>query len=354
MANNFRLFYAVQQVGLAEDGLPTIGSAHTVHGLQSFGVNTNFNLTQVFEMGQNQIYMNYEDIPNIEVTLEKALDGYCPLYLLATLKGSTASLSGRSTVKCGVAAAVFSDQQDASSGTPISKVYMSGMFPSAVSWKFPVDGIFTESLTLVGNNKYTDSYIGPITFNGQFTTNADVPLAISNSGSVQHRQDFIWAPLTSGSTNYTILPPDINGISSSGTNDKDSTGNYNAAVQSVTVSSNFGREPLYQLGQKIPYFRYLTFPIEVKTDVEIIAKKLDNISATDAGINSDCSNLTARQIVIYVREGTLLNLGTQNKLASVQYGGADAKQGSKGTITYSFAGFNFLTVTHPQDPSHLV
>ena len=56
MPNN-RVFYAVQAVGIAPFGSTTYA---TVHGLQSVGITTTFNLEQVFELGQLAIYENIE------------------------------------------------------------------------------------------------------------------------------------------------------------------------------------------------------------------------------------------------------------------------------------------------------
>ena len=55
MANN-RIFYACQQVGLKPDG--STDAFSVVHGVQSVGITTNFNLSQVFELGQISIYEN--------------------------------------------------------------------------------------------------------------------------------------------------------------------------------------------------------------------------------------------------------------------------------------------------------
>jgi hypothetical protein len=62
---NKRLFFAVYQVGICPPGISTFTSAHVIHGLQSVGLTTNFNLQQVFEIGQLEIYENIEQIPVI-------------------------------------------------------------------------------------------------------------------------------------------------------------------------------------------------------------------------------------------------------------------------------------------------
>ena len=57
---------------------------YCAHGVQSVGITTTFNLEQVFELGQLAIYENVEGTPDVEVTMSKVLDGYIPLFCLAT------------------------------------------------------------------------------------------------------------------------------------------------------------------------------------------------------------------------------------------------------------------------------
>ena len=83
MANN-RIYYAIQQVSFGKNSSGTGGTKVAAHGVQSCGITTTFNLEQVFELGQLAIYENVEGTPDIEVTMTKVLDGYIPLYCLAT------------------------------------------------------------------------------------------------------------------------------------------------------------------------------------------------------------------------------------------------------------------------------
>ena len=83
MANN-RVYYAIQQVSFGKNSSGGSGSRIAAHGVQSIGITTNFNLEQVFELGQISIYENVEGTPDVEVTMSKVLDGYIPLYCLAT------------------------------------------------------------------------------------------------------------------------------------------------------------------------------------------------------------------------------------------------------------------------------
>jgi hypothetical protein len=114
MSANNRIFYACQAVaiGLYQNVGQQPPAARLdlepVHGVQSVGINTTFNLEQAFELGQISIYENIEGLPDIEVTLEKVLDGYPLIYHLATSGAAVAvpptnSLVGRTKERCNVA-----------------------------------------------------------------------------------------------------------------------------------------------------------------------------------------------------------------------------------------------------------
>ena len=150
MANN-RIFYACQQVGLKPDG-STDGFA-AIHGVQSVGITTNFNLSQVFELGQISIYENIEEIPDVEVTMSKVLDGTPPIYCMATKGASTPTLSGRQNERSVFALAVWPDTNDSANGSPHSQVECSGMYVSSLAYNFPLEDNFSEDVTLVGNHK---------------------------------------------------------------------------------------------------------------------------------------------------------------------------------------------------------
>ena len=77
MSTNKRIFYACQGVAITNMGDDSTGltTDAMVHGLQSVGMTTNFNLEQAFQLGQLEIFENIEGTPDVEVTLEKVLDG---------------------------------------------------------------------------------------------------------------------------------------------------------------------------------------------------------------------------------------------------------------------------------------
>lgn len=332
-----RIFYATHLPGFATLGSESYTAAH---GVQSITINTNFNLEQVFQLGQLALYENIENIPEIEVTIEKVMDGYAPLYLLATTGATAATLAGRSNTRTSMALSIYDDDNSSASGTPVAQCTCSGLYVSQVNYNLPVDGNCTESLTFVGNNKVWNTGQLSYTFTPTFD-NADEPIALSGSGGVNRREDVLMG------NNNSQWPTDIPGINSSGYN-LEAGDSYEAHIQSTRVSTNLGRTQLFELGRRGPYHRFVDFPTEVRTDIELTATKGDNIDA----LESSEDNLSDQTIIIKMREGTTIDLGTKNKLNSVNYSGGNAAQnGGNVTVQYSYSNFNDLTLTHPADPT---
>ena len=368
MANN-RIFYAIQALGFAEhDVLCPLdsGALHagsgthpsgfvTAHGVQSVGLNTTFNLEQVFELGQLELYENIEGIPDIELTAQKVLDGYPLLYHLATPGATSATLVGRSNERCYAALNIYPDTFDNASGTPLQSVGMSGMYVSSLSYTLNVEGSSTEDVTMVGNNKEWVAtgldHFTPSSFDG-----SDAPLSLALSGGVAQRENILMgtgvsmdsAGLITG-VSGSLWPTEIDGIDGDGWN-QESDGSYLAHLQTVTVSTDLGREELFELGRRSPYHRFVSFPTEVTCAIDTTSSEGDLIDALADPVGG--SNLTDQKIFIWVEEGTRLNLGTKNKLASVTYGGGDAGGGNV-VVSYNYSNFNSLKVTHVQDPAAL-
>jgi hypothetical protein len=367
MATNRRIFYAVQAVGLAPLGSLTFTNTH---GLQTVGITTNYTLENVQEIGQISVYQLVEMVPEIEVNLEKKLDGYPLLYHLFTQGSPTATLVGRSAQRTNLALSVYGDTQNSASGTPIAECYASGLYWSSVNYSFSTEQTLTETLSAVGNDITWATGIAGFTYTPTYN-NTDSPLALAGSGGVQIRRDIIFYPiLGSGDPNYaketsstldvngqlsaflTILPPDVTGISSSGTNDRNSVGQYNVHVTQITCGTNAGRDPLLELGRKDPFFRFINFPVEVNYSITTLNLLGAGNVASEQGLDGLGDNVLGRSCKIRVREGTFIDLGTKGKLQSVTYGGGDATGGNVLT-TYNFITYNDFSVTHPQDPSQL-
>lgn len=348
MPNN-RIYWPILGVALA----PQDSTAYKViHGLQSVGITTTFNLEQVFELGQLAIYENIENIPDVEVTMEKVIDGYSLIYHLATRGFATNTLAGRQNQRCNFFMAIYGDTQNSASGVQIAEVICSGMYLSSASYTFPVDGNCTESVTLVGNNKLWKS--AGYVLSGTLFDNNDVPLAQSSGlGGIQRRDNVLFDVTAIATPNGTLLPGGTNGIpgiSSSGTNNK-TNGVYGAHVQGITVSMDLGRDSLNELGRKGPYYRFANFPVEVSCDIEVLDIGGDQISATETGVLGSGNNLPDNsKIYIKLQDSTTVDLGSKAKLSNVSFGGADAG-GGNATTTYSYVTYNDFIVTHNQDPA---
>lgn len=363
--SNRRIFYSVHYASLAPLGQENAVASNVIHGLQSVSLTTNFNLSQFFELGQLEIYENVENIPDVEVTLTKALDGWPLIYHLATPNTTGASLSNRQNGRAMCSLAVFNDAQDSASGIPLSETRVSGTYVSSLSYEFPLEGACTETVTLVANDKqYFASPVIP-KLSGFFDNN-DSPIAnvlIAGSGGIQQREDVRFdynargidttgtsaEVLIGDAYTGTVLPSQIPGISSSGTNNLASNGTaFNAHIGRISVSTNLGREALNELGRRAPYYRFISFPTEVTCDIETIGNNADGISATEAGTLGNGNNLTNHSIQIHTKDSTKIVLGNKNKLSSTSYTGGDATGGNV-AITYSYSNFNTLEVYHAQN-----
>lgn len=329
------MYYAVYAAGIAKDGL----NVYTViHGLQSLGLTTRFNLDHIFEIGQLNEYQAVENLPDVEATCEKAIDGYPLIWHLATQVATSATLAGRSNAKCALAISYYTDTQENASGTPLKQCVVSGVFPSQLSYNFPTEGVCTESVTFVGNNKAWLS--SSFTFLPNFV-GTDAPPT-----GVQRRQNVLFG---SGS-NYSKVPSEIPGISSDNYNLQGSDGYFATHFRNIRVQTNLGRTALYELGRRGPYHRTVDFPTEVRSDFEIYCSNGDLISADE---NSE-ANLTNQTILIKLSDGDRFDLGVKNKLTNIsESGGSAGTGGGNRTITYSYTNFNTLTVSSSNDPAGL-
>lgn len=375
---NKRVFYATQAVAVGDIGATGVkdswqpslgenfvgdGNVMIAHGLQSIGVSTNFNLEQIFELGQLSLYENYEEVPEIEVTFEKILDGYSLMYHLGTVDAASPTLPGRGNARADVRMAVGFDTNDnmaLGDNSGVAELYCSGMYISSVSYSLSTDGNFTESTTFVGNDKQwiSESEQGGLLTNTNGILNSglssgvfgnDAPVGADNS--ILRRQNVVIGSgaVTYGSGTFTTQIPNIieGGASGNLTNSKyiiEGSGPY---LQSLSISCDLGRENIQQLGKKAPYYRYVSFPVDVTCDIEVTATAGDNVDAAE-----EEKNLSDHSIQIVLDDSTVFQLGRKNKLTSVSYGGGDAG-GGNATITYSFTNSNDLVVLHSGDPASI-
>lgn len=315
MANN-RTFYACQAVAiqrLEPDGAGNwnpVGNFEFMHGVQSVGINSNFEVENIFELGQLEIYDNVLQVPSVEITIEKVLDNHPTPY---TLINNGTSLIEGSQNRANIKFAIYKDTENAEVSAPVAIVQCTGMYLNNVSYTIPVDGNATESVTLTGNHK--DWTLGgtitvPAEINDEDPTTADEP----SGGEVLRRVHV---------TNVTA-PQGI------------------TKLQSVTISTDLGREDLFQLGDQAPYYKAPNFPVEVTAALEYLA---DENNVDDVGFDENDTTLPLDNQSIAVTIGDYtIDLGGKCYITSVEIGGGDAT-GGNATVTYNYSTYNTLDVT---------
>lgn len=328
MPNN-RLYYACEAVQInGPSGISNKNPAYdTIQGLQSVGINTNFNLEPIYQLGQLDLYDNYEEIPEVEITLSKVLDSQPTIYAMAMGTGTLVSLANN---RCGVRLLLYPDTNTTADGVPIAAVECAPSYLSSVSYTFPTEGNFTEEVSIVSNDKTWLTGLSSITGS---------PAGPSASGLGIGRRG-LWNKVS------TVMPTGTAGDISL----QSVSGGIPASMklQSVKVSLNLGREQLRELGSRTPYLRYVKFPVEVTTDIEVIANTGDMVGVAGSA-NASCVNpkaLTDKAIKIALCDGMTLDLGAKNKLTSVNFNAGDTG-GSNATVTYSYKGYSAFTYTGP-------
>ena len=330
MANN-RVFYASHGVALAKEtgdtslatpiynlqtsssgGAGAISGLIAVAGCNSVTMNTNFNLDQVFQLGQLELYDNVVTDPSVEVTINKTLDGHPSIYELAVGSGGiVANANKRTKLVLGVGA----DTNNTLSVT--NAIKCDPIYLSSVSYTLGTDGNFTEECTFVGNDKAISTAAAE-----QFSAPAK---AATGASKVLRRQNL--------NTTLSTLPTEV----------------ANENIQSISISADFGREEMFKLGRLSTFHRYVNFPLEVSCDIEVIATGLDTLAVDvpdTACTGLSLSESSAKFVLCDPSGGNeayTIDLGSKLKLTSVAFGGGDTGGGNS-NLTFNYVTFNDLDV----------
>lgn len=373
MASANRIYYAVQAVQMQgvngpgiDESPETAGSWRSVFGVQSVGISTNFNLENVFQLGEFDQYDVLDDNPEIEVTLNKVIDYTDPLYVLACGGADTTTTNKNilevASRRCNVRLFVGSDVNHQNvTGTLPFVVKMTGMYLSSITYTFATDGNFTEEATLVGNNKVWYNNSDSVTSNA----GADQvhPVAGTTTGFDNLRATGI-ARRWNIDIDNSVLPSGTTSWDGGIVCPHDGSKFILPHITSLTVSCDLGREPLFQLGSRAPYTRFVNVPLEVTSEFEVVATEHD-VSASDFLNSGACAantrNLQPREIYLRLcgpsagngndgTKGMNFYLGKNNRLTSVNYSGGDTGGGNV-TVTYSFTGYNTLYINQGAKPT---
>jgi hypothetical protein len=444
MVNNNRVFYAIEQLAIKANSATATGSVAPVNsrhfttgtlasginevnglwevprGLQSAGMSTTFNLEQVFQIGQVELYEYSERQPDVEITLSKAIDGTKPLFLMCTdpTQAGNDLIARANNYQVDITFQIYPDTQFRATAQPQSIATLSGMFLSSISYTFGSDGFVTEDATLVGNDKTWGTFVRVSGVSlGDGGTNALIDIGDASDNPGQHPgapegvpsgvfghdgvtsalQEGGAAELAGGTDRFgviivgsgiqrreeidirrSVLPTDIPGVvnpaqsgidgayvnggfgaqgpgTALGTDQLVVTANTDNIVEhitSITVSADLTRDDIFRLGQKRPFARVLSFPVEVTTSIEVITAQGDFVQAS-AAIDCGADNTSeSNTVVIRTCDGLQIDLGDANRLTDVAMAGGDAG-GDNLTVTYNYTSFNVFNVSHDFfEPNH--
>jgi hypothetical protein len=248
---------------------------------------------------------------------------------------------------------IFEDNKQYVKDDAKSHVVCSGMYLSRFNYTLPIDGNGSEEVTLVGNHKIwnTGAFLGDNSY--KFKT-SDIFDPNKIVGSITPTK-------TSGvvTRQYVNILDSVLPVGSGGIKKPNSAGVSQTSptslphFQSITISADLGRENINELGYFGPYYKYTTFPIEVTSEFQVISTSGYGVNADDFDTFSGCNgtnyqNLENKEIAIKICGSTsndymIIDLGTKNKLTSVNYTGGDTG-GGNATTTYSFQTFNKLNI----------
>jgi hypothetical protein len=329
---NVRTFYACQKVSFgtasgSADVSPTEGYK-TLNGIQSVGITTNFNLDPVYQLGRIAPGDLFEDVPDVEISVTKQLDGTLTIYeqMMGATDAAGKTLAEVSDNRSAVLLQIYPQAFSSATGEAIAVCKMLPAYLSSVTYNFPADGAFTEEVSIVSNSKE---------WAANSPVNTDPPDASLTGIARRQMFDLAGSVFPTGATGAN------GGAFASGSLPED------FKLQSVSVSVDLGREEIFQLGERLPFTRYINFPVEVNTEFEFISAKGDQVGATES--NASCANpkaLADRSIKIKLCDGMTLDLGDKNKLNSVSQSGGDAG-GDNVTFTFSYINYSELKYTPP-------
>jgi hypothetical protein len=284
-----RIFYACHAVSV--DG-------SVVHGAQSVGITTTFDLEPVFQLGQVEALEVMSIAPNVEITVSRALTSQN-----ATIWNGD-FLTNVATANKTVCIAIGDDTAPLLTSST-AQIYCTGAGISGVTYTFPVDGVFTEEVTFVAQHKQIGG--------------CSVSVTKDTTSKAKTRQYY------SGGAPSLVT----------------NAGN----LTNITISTSVGRENLFKLGQWKSYHSYMNLPAEVTVEFEVSATSVDGIAVgTDVGA---CASPTGGA---FDEQNIVLNICGKTfsmekcKLSSVTYGGGDTS-GGNATINFTYTTYNSLTVS---------
>ena len=308
-----RVFYACQAVFV--DGT-------YLKNVQSVGVDYSADAESISDTGRSQVFGDRYNKPEVTITIERHLrSGDTHFYTIGTgsyedsylLKNSNLGIAGWTGLKEYEIGLTYGD--DTTISGSVDSVKFEYCLVTEISYDFSVDGIFTESITLVTNNLTKQSA-------------GSIP-ALGESGTLMRKQNF--------DTQNSIFPTEVDAAILTTADD----GTKIRVIQSIAINlsvsyseladtgfwrgSNQGNNPSEQ-----NKYKYVETPVEVTCEISAIARK----SVQQDILISDNNNIFMgtfptpdRQIVLKF-DNIIFDLGSKNYCTGVGFSGGDTGGGN--------------------------
>lgn len=325
MSSN-RVFYACQSVHMVpsftEDQLPQDQTNwQMLKGVQSIGISTSMNSEPIFSLGKLKRASMITSKPEVTVNINRIIDSGPSIY--TNTMGNTPQntmedvlLETTANKRGGIRLNIAPDNRAATIGDSIQTLEIKPIYLSSITYNFPIDGDCTEEATLVGNTKKFDT------------------ISINRSDPVYF--DFL-----------DIDPPRRNNVYY--TTPSVTVGDHKH-IQNIRVTLDLGtRKPLYRMGDKVPLTRFIEFPVEVKTEIEVIMPNNDSIGLSDGVGCTYVNSVFDEFISVGLCNGLTINLGNNNRLIDIDVQGGNAGEDNVVT-TYTYVNHNFFTFSPPTSP----
>ena len=311
-----RVFYACQAVFV--DGT-------YLKNVQSVGVDYSADAESISHTGRSQVFGDRYNKPEVTITIERHLrSGDTPFYTIGTgsyedsylLKNSNLGIAGWTGLKEYEIGLTYGD--DTTIGGSVDSVKFEYCLVTDISYNFSVDGIFTESITLVSNNLTKQSA-------------GSVP-NLGETGTLMRKHNF--------DRENSIFPTEVDAAIKTVED-----GVKVRVIQSIAITlsvsyseladtgfwrgSNQGQNPTEQ-----NKYKYIETPVEVTCEINAIARKSvqqdilikdDNFMGTFPTPN--------RQIVLKF-DNIIFDLGSKNYCTGIGFSGGDT---GGGNVEVSFA-----------------
>lgn len=311
-----RVFYACQAVFV--DGT-------YLKNVQSVGVDYSADAESIYDAGRSQAFGDRYNKPEVTITIERHLrSGDTPFYTTGTssyeasylLKNGNLGIAGWTGLKEYEIGLTYASDETISGS--IDSVKFEYCLVTEISYSFSVDGIFTESISLVTNN-FTKQSAG------------SVP-SLGETGTLMRKQNF--------DNENSIFPTEVDAAIKI---------DDQRAIQSIDINlsvsyseladtgfwrgSNQGNNPSEQ-----NKYKYIETPIEVTCEINALARKSVQQDILVKDNNFMTFPTPSRQIVLKF-DNIIFDLGEKNYCTGIGFSGGDTGGGNV-EVSFSYTNDN--------------